>query len=101
MNNFAPHPLLSIEAIVIDIGSAVFMFWACIRLVGWHSPLRWLVMWLALLGGFFVGFSAYGPLHYGVFAGPSTRLWEPSLLGLAFSVAVATAGTIGVWRGNR
>ena len=47
-------------------------------------------MWLALILGTFIVFSAYGPLQpYGVFAGPSEHLWQPSLAGLAFAIAVA------------
>ncbi len=97
----ASHPALSAASLVICVGSGLFMLWACVRLVSWASPLRWLAMWFALAVGSFIGFSAYGPLHTGVMVGPSDRLWEPSVFGLGVAIAIASAGTIGVWRSNR
>ncbi len=101
MSAFASHPMLTLEAFALSAGSALLTFFVCVRLTGWRSPLKWISMWLVLAAGSFISFSAYGPLHQGPLVGASSHLWEPSLFGLAFTVLVASAGTIGIWRSNR
>ena len=100
MYALATHPLLTLAALIMSAGSALLALFVCTRLVGWRSPLKWISMWLVLSAGSFVSFSSYGPLNQGPLTGSSSHLWEPSLFGLAFAVAVASAGTIGIWRSN-
>lgn len=100
---FGARSLLSAEATFIFSICTGLMLWSCFLLVGWSNPFRWVAMWLALLALGFIAGSTSGPIAYGRVMGgsPSNHLWDPSLVNFGFAIAIASAGTIGVWRSNR